>query len=151
MKDIFQDGEIVNTIHIPDDLVSDLRNKKLWGKQVLGDYIVRFHGHSVRNLVSPSGSYDGSLTGTKAIIRSGNKVIIYMIVEPLDKYRQEIHIVKLTEEPEEGSEIDIMSYTIESKKQKKPLGSPFAVLQEVRDHLPRKKKEAGPVGKMFRW
>lgn len=106
---IFTDSNIVETIPIPDDIISNIRTKKRWGVQVLTDYLSRFYGQR-RIYVSPSNCHENRLTGTQAVVDQGDKIITYMLVEPRGAHNKEVHVVKAESKKDEGSVMDVFCF-----------------------------------------
>ncbi|MFH1822377.1 MAG: hypothetical protein ABH830_01600 [Patescibacteria group bacterium] len=153
-NDIFNKGEIVNTMDIPEEVRENTYRKQLWAKKALGDYVAHFFGDRSEWSVSESTSHNGSLTGTQAVITKGNKQTIFMLVEPEHPQRHDVHIIKAVKDLNEGSFVDEIEYMFssEGRKAKESLNTPFAALAGIKDKLPRKIKNPGaPKGRRFRW
>ena len=128
MKNIFADGEIVDTLTIPKNVIGLTYEKKLWGEQALADYVAKFFGDRIKRCVVPSRSHNGSLTGTQIIVKKGNTEITFMMVEPRGEYRDEVHISKMVNDLREGDAFDVIDYKYGDKNAKEVSNSPFASL-----------------------
>ena len=138
--DIFNRGEIVHTLTIPDHLLGPLQvpAKKRWGREELGNYASQFFGSNVRpDVTYPYGSND-RLTGTKVSIRDERKgnVITYALVEPKKFGNTEVHIIKVVDALDQGSDVDVIEYKFaqikQQRKGKKDFNSPFAKLANLK-------------------
>ncbi len=151
-KNIFNDGEIVHTFPIPKEMEKGIYQRKEWGEKVLADYVVQFFGNRARRDVSQSGSHNGSLTGTQIIIQNGNVKTTFMLMEPKGPYREEVHVLKMIEDMNEGDFFDVFEYKFGSGRTEKSFKSPFAALANIKRELPKKRKNKGaPKKKRFRW
>ena len=127
-KNIFADGEIVHTLTIPKKVRRLDFLKKNWGEQALADYVAKFFGDRIKRCVVPSGSHNGSLTGTQIVTKKGDTEITFMMVEPRGEYRDEVHISKMVSDLKEGGILDVIDYKYGDKNVKEVFNSPFATL-----------------------
>lgn len=100
-KNIFNDGRIVETVIMPQEIFrGPPSEKEQWAQNILGDYVSKFHGKGARSHVIGYLNREGRSTGIQATFYEGSKEIIYILMEPKAKnqpgpdgeYR--IHIIK---------------------------------------------------------
>ncbi len=129
MRNIFNDGQIVQNFDIPQEFRDNTWKKKEWGAQVLRDYVSTFFNKS-EFTVEQSRSNNGSLTGTKVVVRKGDVQTTFMLIEPKDRRGEKVHVSKMVENLGEGDFLDVMDYQFgkKGKEAKEPLDNPFAKL-----------------------
>jgi len=153
-QDIFNDGEIVHTFPIPEEVRKNSYTKKAWGAKTLADYAAQFFGDRAKWSTNESRSHNGSLTGTKVVINNGDIQTIFMLVEPRGKFRNEVHVSRVVNDLGEGGFMDVMYYKHRGagRQSEEPIDNPFAALATFKDKLPKKVKNPGaPKKKRFRW
>jgi hypothetical protein len=121
-RNIFNDGEIVETIIMPEEIFRGHSwEKQNWAETALADYVSKFHGRSARFHVIGNLTSDNRTTGTKASFLERDKEIIYMIMEPKaekqpgtdGKYR--VHIIKAEYETgKEATMLDVIEHKLEA-------------------------------------
>lgn len=140
-KNIFTDGEIVHTFVIPDKVKKSAYEKGILGNEALANYVTQLFGNRFKSGVVESNSHNGSLTGTQVVIQKGNKRITFMLVEPKEPFRDEVHISKMVEDMNEGGLLDVIDYSISNKKKSEPFSSPFSSLGAIKGEFPITNKE----------
>ena len=151
MGNIFNEGQIIHTFVIPEAVRWLTYQKKSWGEKALADYVVQFFGNRARWNVSQSGSHNGSLTGTQVVVQKGNIQTTFMLMEPKGPHRDDVHVLKMVEDMNEGDFFDVFEYKFGDGRVAS-FDSPFAALDNIKERLPKKRKNQGaPKKKAFRW
>lgn len=90
--DIFS-GDVVGEYAFPKKGFTNPWDKRDWGIKILEEYVRKIHGRMIS--VYENGNRHGRLTGFKAFVQLGEKLITYALIEP--KKKQDLVLIVRTE------------------------------------------------------
>ncbi|HAM88524.1 MAG: hypothetical protein US83_C0014G0013 [Candidatus Falkowbacteria bacterium GW2011_GWC2_38_22] len=113
------DGEIVETLSIPKEIMNNPVKKEDWGIEALSGFLRKFIGDKAQWSVRPSQNHEGRLTGTQANFCIGDKRITYALIEPkTSNLVPKVHISKLEEDLNAGDFYDVIDHELSLGKKK---------------------------------
>ncbi len=104
VEDIFS-GEVMGSPAFPKKGFLNAWDKRDWGIKVLEEYVRKIHGRTIS--AYDNGNRQGRLTGIKAFVQLGEKLITYALIEPKKKQDQ-VLIVRTESHVDELSTVECL-------------------------------------------